>query len=102
VKEERRQRDEVKGEWRKLHNEELYDLYSPNIIRVIKSKKIREAGHVVRMVERRDVYRDLVGKPGGRVHLEYPGADGSIILRWIFRKCDGAMDCIDLDYNRDR
>jgi len=56
-------RDEVKGEWRKLHNEELHNLYSsPNIVRVIKSRRMRWAGHVARMGEGRDVYRVLVGK----------------------------------------
>jgi len=55
--------DDVTGEWRKLHNEELNDLYfSPNIIRVIKSRRIRWEGHVARMAERRGVYRVLVGK----------------------------------------
>ena len=54
-------------EWRKLHNEELIDLYSsPNIIRVIKSRRMRWAGHVARMGERRGVYRILVGKPEGK------------------------------------
>ena len=57
-------RDEVTGEWRKLHNEELNDLYcSPNIVRVIKSRRMRWAGHVARMWERRGVYRILVVKP---------------------------------------
>ena len=57
-------RDEVRGEWRKLHNEELNDLYYlPSIVRVIKSKRMRWAGHVARMGERRGVYRVLVGKP---------------------------------------
>ena len=56
-------RDEVTGEWRKLHNEELNDLYcSPNIFRVIKSRRIRWAGHVARLGERRGVYKILVGK----------------------------------------
>jgi hypothetical protein len=62
-------RDEVSGEWRKLHtcNEALNDLYSsPNIIRVIKSRKMRWAGHVARMGERRGVYRVLVGKLEGK------------------------------------
>jgi len=56
--------DEVTGEWRKLHNEELHDLYSlPSIVRVIKSRRMRWAGHVAHMRDRRDVYRVLVGKP---------------------------------------
>ena len=57
-------RDEVTGEWRRLHNEELNDLYSsPNIVRVIKSRRTRWAGRVARMGEERGVYRVLVGKP---------------------------------------
>jgi hypothetical protein len=60
-------RDEVTGEWRKLHNEELNDLYfSPNIVRVIKSRRRKWEGHVARLGERRGVYRILVGKPEGR------------------------------------
>ena len=63
----RPERDEVTGEWRRLHRKELYALYSsPNIIRVIKSRRLRWAGHVARMEERRGAYRALVGKPGGR------------------------------------
>jgi hypothetical protein len=82
-------KDEVTGEWRKLHNEELNDLYhSPNIVRVIKSRRMRWAGHVARMVEGRGFYRVLVGKPEGKNHLGDPGTDGRIILRWIFRKLD--------------
>jgi hypothetical protein len=66
-------RDEVTGEWRRLHNEELYALYSsPNIIRVIKSRTLRWAGHVARMGERRGAYRVLVGKPEGRRPLGRP------------------------------
>jgi hypothetical protein len=57
-------RDEVTGEWRQLQNEELNDLYSlPNIVRVVKSRRMRWAGHVVRMGEERGVHRVLVGKP---------------------------------------
>jgi len=60
-------RDEVTGEWRKLHNEELTDLYcSPNIGRVIKSRGMRWAGHVACMEEGSGVYRVLVGKPEGK------------------------------------
>jgi hypothetical protein len=84
-------RDEVTGEWRILHNEELYDLYSsPNIIRVIKLRRMRWAGHVARMEQGRGAYRILVGRPEGRNHLEDPGVDGRIILKWIFKKWDGA------------
>ena len=63
----RTMRDEVTGEWRRLHNEELNDLYpSPNIVRVIKSRRMRLAGHVAHMGEERGVYRVLVGKPEGK------------------------------------
>jgi hypothetical protein len=66
-------RDEVTGEWRRLHNNKLHALYSsPNIIRVIKSRRLRWAGHVARMGERRGVYRVLVGKPEGRIPLGRP------------------------------
>jgi hypothetical protein len=66
-------RDEVTGEWRRLHNKELYALYSsPNIIRVIKSRRLRLTGHVARMGDRRGAYRALVGKPEGRRPLERP------------------------------
>jgi hypothetical protein len=58
-------RDDVTGQWRKLHNEELCDLYSsPSIIRIIKSRRMRWAGQVARMGEKRNAYRLLVGKPG--------------------------------------
>jgi len=60
-------RDEVTGEWRKQHNDELNDLRSsPNIVRVMKSRIVRWARHVARIEERRGVYRVLVGKPGGK------------------------------------
>jgi hypothetical protein len=74
-------RDVVTGEWRKLHNEELNDLYcSPNIVRVVKLSRMRWAGHVARVVEGRSVYRVLVGRPEGKRVL----GDWRIILRWIF------------------
>ena len=66
-------RDEVTGEWRRLHNEEQNDLYSsPNIVRVIKSRRMRWAGHVARMGGERGVYRALVGKPEGKRPLGRP------------------------------
>jgi hypothetical protein len=61
-------RDEVTGEWIKLQNEELNDLYSlPNIVRVVKSRRLRWAGHVARMGEDRGVHRVLMGKPEGKL-----------------------------------
>ena len=71
-------RDEVTGEWWRLHNEELNDLYSsPNVGRVIKSRRMRWAGHVARMGEERGVYRVLVGKPVGKRPLGRPRC------RWV-------------------
>ena len=64
--------DEVTGEWRSVHNEELNDLYYSPIVRVIKSRRMRWAGHVTRMVEERGLYRVLVGKPEGRRPLGRP------------------------------
>jgi len=70
-------RDEVTGEWRKLHNEELNDMYSlPNIVRVVKSRRMGWAGHVASMGEDRGVHRVLVGKPEGKRPLGRPR------LRW--------------------
>jgi hypothetical protein len=75
-------RDEVTGEWRKLHNEELNDLYLlPNIVRVVKSRRMRWAGHVARIGKDRYVYRVLVGKPEGKRPLGRQDVDGRIILR---------------------
>jgi len=71
-------RNEIKGEWRRLHNEELNDLYSsPNIVRVIKSRRKRWTGHVARMGEERGVYRVLLGKPKGKRPL------GKHRRRWV-------------------
>jgi hypothetical protein len=71
-------RDEVTGDWRKLHNEQLRNLYSsPNIIRMIKSRWMRLAGHVARMGEKRNAYRILVGKPEGKRSLGRPRC------RWV-------------------
>jgi hypothetical protein len=82
----RSKRDEVTGEWAKLHNEVLNGLYSlPNIVRVIKSRRMRWTGHVARTGEGRGVYRVLVGKPEGKRPL---GVDGRIMLGWIFKKWD--------------
>jgi hypothetical protein len=72
-----RKRDEVTGEWRKLNSGELHKLYSsPDIIRQMKSRRMRWAGHVARMGEGRNVYRVLVGKPEGRRQL------GRLRRRW--------------------
>ena len=82
-------RDEVTGKWRRLHNEELNDLYtSPNIVRLIKSRRMRWAGHVTRMDEERGMYRVLLGKTEGRNQWGDLGVDGWIILGWISRRWD--------------
>jgi hypothetical protein len=66
-------RNEVTEKWRKLHNDELHDLYfSPNIVRVIKLQRMRSAGHVAQMGEEKAVYRALVGKPEGKRPLARP------------------------------
>jgi hypothetical protein len=73
---------EEDGSWRKLHNDELHSLYSsPNIVRVIKSRRIRWAGHVARMGEGRGVCSVLLGGPKARDHWEDLGIGGSITLR---------------------
>jgi hypothetical protein len=74
---------------RKLRKEELNDLYFlPNILRVVKSGRMRWAGHVARMEEGRDLYRVLVGKPKGKRALGRPRSRWGIILWWILRKWD--------------
>jgi hypothetical protein len=72
-------RDEVTGGWRKLHNEELHSLYSsPSIIRMIKSRRMRWAGYVARMREKRNAYRILMGKTEGKRPLGRPRR------RWVY------------------
>jgi len=96
--------DKVTGEWRRLHNEELSDLYSsPNIVQVIKSRRMRWAEHVARMGEERGAYRVFVGKPEGKRPLGRPRR------RWVDNtRMDllevgcGYMDWIGLAQDRDR
>ena len=97
-------RDEVTGEWRKLHNDELNDLYcSPNIVRVIKWRRIRWVGHVARMGGGEAYTGFWWGNLRERDRLGDPGVDGRIILSWIFRKWEvGGMDWIELGRDRDR
>ena len=81
------EREEVTGEWRRIHKKELYGLrFSPNIIRVIKSRRMRWAGHVALVGERRGACRFWWGNLREGDHLEDPGLGRSIILKWIFKK----------------
>jgi hypothetical protein len=86
-------RDEVTGEWRKLqHNEELHVLYSPPfIIRQLKSRRLRWAGHVARMGEERNVYKVLMGKPEGKRPLGRRGIVGRMGSEWIVGKLAGGV-----------
>jgi hypothetical protein len=99
-------RDEVIGGWRKLHNEELHNLYSsPSIItcRIIKSKRMRWAGHVARMGEKRNAYRILVGEPKGKRPLGRPRRKWEDNIRMDLRQIGwGGMDWIDLAQDRDQ
>jgi hypothetical protein len=80
-------RDEVTREWRRIHNEKLYAQYSsPDIIRVIKSRRLRLAGHVVRMWERKGRFCWGRGKPEGRRPLERLRHSWEVILKWILQK----------------
>jgi hypothetical protein len=96
-------RDKVTGEWRKLHNEELNDLYSsPNIVQVIKSRRMKQAGHVVDMSERRGICGVLVGEPKEKKLLERPRHrwEDNIKINLQEVVC-GGMDCIKLAQDRD-
>jgi hypothetical protein len=97
-------RDEVRGERRKLHNEEHNDLYVlPNLVQVIKSRRMRWAGNVSRMVERRGVYRVLVGKPEGKRPLGRPRRRWEDNIKMDAEEVGcGGMDWIDLAQNSDR
>jgi hypothetical protein len=96
-------RDEATEEWRRLHNEELNDLYSsPNIIRVIKSRRMRWAGHVARVGEKRGAYRILVGRPEGRRPLGRPRHRWEDNIKMYIQKVGWGMDWIDLAQDRDR
>ena len=96
-------RDEITREWRKLHNEELNDLYSsPNMVRVIKSRIMRWVGHVTRMGESRGVYRVLAGNPEGKKPLGRPkrGWEDNIKMDLQEVGC-GGMDWIELAQDRE-
>ena len=81
---------EVTGEWRKLHNEELHDLYyAPNILLVIKSRRMRWTGYVAFTREMRGAYRLLVGKPGGKRTLGRSSRRWEDKLKWILKKWNG-------------
>jgi hypothetical protein len=97
-------RDEVTGEWRKLHSEELHNLYSsPDIIRQVKSRRMRWAGHVARMGEERKVYKVLVGKPEGKRPLGRPRYRWEDGIRMDLRKIGlGGVDWTRLSQDRDQ
>jgi hypothetical protein len=100
----RPKRDEVTGEWRKLHKEQLRDLYSsPSIIRTIKSRRMRWAGHIARMGEKRNAYRLLVGKPEGKSPLGRPRRRWVDIIRMGLGEVGGGdVDWIGLAQDRNR
>ena len=95
---------EVTGEWGKLHNEELSDMYSlPNIVRVVKSRRMRRAGHVARMGEGRGVHRALVGKPEGKTPLGRPRHRWEDNIKMDLLEVGGSCgDWMELAQDRDR
>jgi hypothetical protein len=97
-------RDEVTGEWRKLHNEVLKDLYSlPNPVRLIKARRMGWAGHVARLVEGRAIYRVLVVKPERKRPLGRPRRTWEDNIRMDLQEVGcGCVDWIGLAQNRDR
>jgi hypothetical protein len=97
-------RDEVTGEWRKLRNEELHNLYSsPDIIRQIKSRRIKWSGHVARMGEERKLYKVLVGSPEGERPLGRPRCRWQDWIRIDLREIGlGGVDWIQLAQDRDQ
>jgi transcription termination factor 2 len=97
-------RDEVTGEWRKLHNEKLNDLYSlPNIVRVVKSRRMRWAGHVARMEENIGVHKVLVGKPEGKRPLGRPRRRWKDNIKLDLQEVGGGRgDWMELAQDRDR
>jgi len=97
-------RDEATGEWRKLHNEDMNNLYSsPNIVRVIKSRRMRWAGHVARMEEGRGVCRVLVGKPERRRPLGRPRRRWEDNIRMdLWEVGCGCVDWMELAQDRGR
>ena len=97
-------RDLVTGEWRKLHNEELSDLYSlPSIVWMVTSRRMRWEGHVARMREGRGVHRVLVGKPEGKKPLERPRCRWEDNIKMDLQKVGGGCgDWMELAQDRDR
>ena len=95
-------RDEVTGKWRKLHKEELRDLYSlPNIVRVVKSRRMSWAGHVARMGEGRVVHRVLVGKLDGKRPLGWPRRRWEDSIKMDLQEVRGGRDWMELAQDRD-
>jgi len=95
-------RDEVTDEWRKLHNEKLRDLYSlPNIVRVVKSRRMRWMGHVARMGEGRGAHRILVGKPEGKSPLGRPRRRWEDNIKMELEEVGGGGDWMELAQDRD-